>query len=294
MNIFITGASSGFGLAVVDSLLSRGHKVVTSFRGGVNRFNHIYREQLSRYPGRVFYLELDLGIPLEQYKLTSVIKDVFGSHLDILINNAGFGYYGPLELIHADELRAQLEVCFFSPVLIIQNLLPFLRNTRGTIINISSVAGISAFPFYGAYNSCKFALDGVSEAMWYELKAMGITLNVVNPGAFNSGFSNKSVLFGTNIENQKHYQPSLSKFKAWISSKGQHGQNPERVSNLIVRLVEKKSSKMQHIIGFDAQIILMIRKLLPHRLYTLFLDCVFKLMVFGFEGNSKEPRKELK
>jgi NAD(P)-dependent dehydrogenase (short-subunit alcohol dehydrogenase family) len=178
---FITGASSGFGLAFASYALRKGYNVVATAR------NPSKLESLvSQAPGRVLALTLDVDRPRDAEAAVGAAIERFG-RVDVLINNAGYGIIGAVEETPDSELRALMETNFFGAVAVIKAALPALRAQRsGAIVNISSLGGQMSFAGFGAYSASKFALEGLSEALAQEVAAFGIRVLLVEPGNFRT------------------------------------------------------------------------------------------------------------
>ncbi len=181
---FITGASSGFGLAFVQHALSLGYNVVATARQPAK-----LAALQAAAPDRVLLQPLDVTVPAQAEAAVAAALARFG-RIDVLINNAGYGIVGAVEETPDAELRAQLETNFFGAVTVTKAVLPHLRARRtGAIVNLSSMGGQLSFGGFGAYSSAKFALEGLSEALAQEVAPFGIKVLIVEPGAFRTAFA---------------------------------------------------------------------------------------------------------
>lgn len=174
--MLVTGASSGIGAAAAALLARRGHEVTGASRSG-------------RVPPGVSALEMDVD---DDASAGAGVERVLDEHgrLDVLVNSAGYGLSGPVESTTIDEARAQLETNFWGTVRVTRAALPALRaGPSGLIVNVSSLAGVFAIPFQGYYTASKFALEGWSEALAYELAPFGVHVTLVQPGNIRSGFT---------------------------------------------------------------------------------------------------------
>ena len=185
---FITGTSSGFGMAFARYALSRGYNVVATARTPAKL------EQIRRLASdRVLVEKLDVTVPADAENAVAAAVTRFGA-IDVLINNAGYGIVGALEETSELELRAQMETNFFGAVTVTKAVLPSMRRQRsGAIVNISSLGGQLSFGGFSAYSASKFALEGMSEALAQEVAPFGIKVLVVEPGAFRTGFAADSL-----------------------------------------------------------------------------------------------------
>lgn len=181
---FITGASSGFGMAFARYALAQGYNVVATARSPGK-----LAELAASAPDHVLVQPLDVTVAGDAAKAVAAAVARFG-RIDVLLNNAGYGIVGALEETLDTELRAQMETNFFGAVGVIQAALPQLRAQReGAIVNISSLGGQLSFGGYSAYSASKFALEGLSEALAQEVAPFGIKVLIVEPGAFRTGFA---------------------------------------------------------------------------------------------------------
>ena len=181
---FITGASSGFGMAFARYAVSRGYNVVATARTPAKL------EQIQQSaPERVLVEKLDVTVSADAEKAVAAAVSRFGS-IDVLINNAGYGIVGAVEETSDAELRAQMETNFFGAVAVTKAALPSMRKQgSGAIVNISSLGGQLSFGGFSAYSASKFALEGMSEALAQEVAPLGIKVLIVEPGAFRTGFA---------------------------------------------------------------------------------------------------------
>jgi NAD(P)-dependent dehydrogenase (short-subunit alcohol dehydrogenase family) len=178
---FITGISSGLGKAIAQTAVEKGDFVIGTFRSQIQAdvFNNQHKDEASA-------LKLDITKPKEIQKAFQTIKKQFGK-LDVLVNNAGFGFAGAVEEASDKEVRAVFEANFFGTLQVTQAALPIFREQKsGHIIQISSHGGIKAFPGFGIYNASKFALEGFSEALAAEVAPLSIKVTIVEPGPFRT------------------------------------------------------------------------------------------------------------
>ena len=186
-NILITGCSSGFGFDAAKYLSKKGHHVYASMRNVSGR-NAEAAADLRQYANDNHY-KLDI-VDIDVTSDESVMNGV--SHLpkiDVLINNAGRGYGGPIEAFSADQCMAQLDLNIVGTFRMAKAVLPGMRtNGSGLIIQVSSVAGRCAFPGFGIYHASKWGLEGLSESLRYELAPLGIDVVIVEPGPFATNF----------------------------------------------------------------------------------------------------------
>jgi NAD(P)-dependent dehydrogenase (short-subunit alcohol dehydrogenase family) len=185
--VLITGCSSGFGLDAAKALARKGHHVYATMRAMEGRNAPKAREL------RDFAEAEGVSISVHELDVTSdesvrqAVAEMDG--VDVLINNAGYGYGGPVESFSGDEILAQLDLNIVGTARVANAVLPGMRERGdGLIIQVSSTAGRGAFPGFGVYHASKWGLEGMSEAMRYELAPLGVDVVIVEPGPFETGF----------------------------------------------------------------------------------------------------------
>lgn len=180
---FITGASSGFGAALVKAVIESGDKVVATFRkpADVATFTEQYKDK-------------GLGVVMDVTDAAAVrsgiqkAMEAFG-RIDVLVNNAGYGTIGAIEEFSMEDIRRQMETNFFGAVMVTKEVLPIMRQQQGGhIVQVSSQAGFRAAGGFGIYNASKFALEGFSEALSQEVASFHIRVVIVEPGPFRTEF----------------------------------------------------------------------------------------------------------
>ena len=184
---FVTGASRGLGREWTRAALNRGDKVAATTRE-ISALRDLQRE----FGDSLLTIQLDVTDRGGDFAAVAYAHDHFG-HLDIVVNNAGYGHGGFIEELSEREVRDQMEVNFFGALWIIQAALPYLRGQGyGHIVQVSSGAGLTSAPDYGAYCASKFAIEGVCEALAQEMEPFGIHVTLIEPGPFATGFSTSS------------------------------------------------------------------------------------------------------
>lgn len=185
----ITGATSGFGRAIAQAALDAGDTVIAAARRP-----DALDALVATHPDRVRPVELDVT---DSRRIAAVVADVILWHgrVDVLVNNAGRGLVGAVEESTEDELRGLMELHFFGPAALTRAVLLHMRRQRsGAIVQMSSMGGRLSFPGVGGYSATKFALEGLTEALAAEVRPLGITTMIVEPGAFRTGFNMPSAL----------------------------------------------------------------------------------------------------
>jgi NAD(P)-dependent dehydrogenase (short-subunit alcohol dehydrogenase family) len=206
---FITGISSGLGKALAQTVIDHGDFVICTFRSQsqVESFNILYKE-------KAFAFQLDISDQLAIEKACKMVSEKF-RRIDVLVNNAGFGFAGAIEEASIAETREVFEANFFGTLLITQGFLPLFRQQQsGHIIQISSHAGFKAVAGFGIYNASKFAVEGFSEALALEIAPLNIKLTIVEPGPFRTRFAGSSLRFAEKII--EDYNPTSGLFRERI------------------------------------------------------------------------------
>ncbi|KAJ4176564.1 hypothetical protein NW755_014341 [Fusarium falciforme] len=179
---FITGANSGFGLELTLLALSKGHTVIATARD-INKFPQELRDNPN---ADLVVVHVD-----KSSNISTVIDNAVSKHgrIDVLVNNAGFGYLGAVEEVSEKDARYQFEVNFFAVFNLSKAVIPHMRRPMsGTIVQVSSAAGIVGQHGSPIYSASKFALEGLNEAMYKELQPFGIRVHIVEPGIFRTSF----------------------------------------------------------------------------------------------------------
>jgi NAD(P)-dependent dehydrogenase (short-subunit alcohol dehydrogenase family) len=186
---FITGASSGYGLALARYAIDRGYNLVATARSVAK-----LAALTALAPDRVLVQKLDVTVPHDAVTAVEAAVTRFG-RIDVLINNAGYGIIGAVEETSEAEFRAQMDTNFFGALSVTKAALPYLRAQKsGAIVNVSSMGGQLSFAGASAYSASKFALEGLSEALALEVAPFGIKVITVEPGALRTNFSASNVI----------------------------------------------------------------------------------------------------
>lgn len=188
--------------------------------------------------------------------------------IDVLINNAGFGFVGPVEDFSILEMKEQFETNYFGQMRMIKAVLPYMRkNKSGMIINISSINGLVSFPLYGLYSASKFALETTSEALAFELAPFGVRVVLVEPGTFLTNFTaNRKRPKQTNTKNSPYVSmttPFFQKIEHLKDASIIRRRDPAIVANLLLRISETKNPRLRYKVGYDAHIFHLADRLLP-------------------------------
>lgn len=184
---FITGTSRGLGRAWAKAALERGDRVAATARN-----TDTLADLVAQYGDSILPLTLDVTDYTAAFDAVKAAHAHFG-HLDVVVNNAGYGQFGAIEEVSETEARAQMETNFFGALWVTQAALPLLRaQGRGHILQVSSIGGLGAFPNIGLYHASKWALEGFSEALAQEVAPMGIHVTLIEPGGFDTDWGGSS------------------------------------------------------------------------------------------------------
>jgi NAD(P)-dependent dehydrogenase (short-subunit alcohol dehydrogenase family) len=263
----ITGASSGFGLLTCITLARRGWRVLATMRD-LNRREKL--ESTARAAGileSIEFIALDVTNP-EQIATSASTIGARETRLDALINNAGFALPGFADDVTDAELRQQFDTNFFGAVAMTRAFLPQLRRQRsGHIVMVSSISGRMGFPGVGSYAASKFALEGWTESLRYELKSLGIQVALVEPGAFETDIWTRNAKLAANLLDPD--SPNAARIPAWRRRvEGQRDKaDPQIVADTIAAIIENPRPKLRYVVGKDAKMGLMLRRLLPWALF---------------------------
>lgn len=268
--VFVTGASSGLGLALARHLLrlDRYRVVLTARVGSLGRFS----EQGIVRSRDVLILPLDVTNHLERVSAIDAVTDRWGG-VDVLVNNAGTMTRAVMEHASESDHRAQFEVNFHAPMELAREVLPGMRSRGwGRIINVSSVSGMMAMPTMGLYSASKFALEGASEALSYEVRPWNVFVTLIQPGFINSDafqqvrYTDRSelALESDGSPYQAHYR-HMSSFIARLMRTTKA--TPRRVASRIVRVIESRRPSLRVAGTYDAFVFSALRRILPRDLY---------------------------
>jgi NAD(P)-dependent dehydrogenase (short-subunit alcohol dehydrogenase family) len=244
--LFITGVSSGFGRALAQRALSAGHRVVGTVR------THDARDAFDRWhPGNAFGRVLDVT---DFGAIPSAIAEVEATvgPIDVLVNNAGYGHEGVMEESSLEEMRRQFDVNVFGAVAMMKAVLPFMRlRRRGHLINITSMGGFITLPGITYYCGSKFALEGISEALGQEVKALGIAVTAVAPGSFRTDWAGRSMV--RSARSIADYDAVFDPIRAAREAKsGQQLGDPDKAAVALLRLIESDAPPAHLLLGSDA------------------------------------------
>jgi short-subunit dehydrogenase len=171
--------------------------------------------------------------------------------IEVVVNNAGYGLMGSIEDSSLDEIKAQFETNFFGAIRVMQKVLPIMRRQKtGTIVNVSSIAGRIGFPMGSSYVSSKFALEGLSESMSYELEQFGIKIILIEPGVINTNFA--FVTPERALDTNSSYSHLMNKMRENLFSTIANGTSPKEVATVILHAIAEENPERRYLVGNDA------------------------------------------
>jgi NAD(P)-dependent dehydrogenase (short-subunit alcohol dehydrogenase family) len=250
--ILITGASSGIGKSSARRFQAEGWNVIATMRSPE------LETELNALD-RVLVTRLDV---LDVASIGAAVDEGLGrfGRIDALLNNAGYGAYGPLEATPLEKVRRQFDVNVVGVLATTQAVLPHFRRQRsGVIVNISSIGGKITFPLGALYHGTKFAVEGLSEALHYELLPIGVRVRIVEPGMVKTDFAGRSFDFSNDAE-LSEYQPLVGAFMSALGPMATHASPADRVADVIYRATVDESDQLRHEAGPDAEHMLAARR----------------------------------
>lgn len=250
--ILITGASSGIGKATAKRFHKAGWNVIATMRSPE------VEQELNQLE-KVHVTRLDV---LDLKSIQSAIAEgitKFGQ-IDVLANNAGYGAYGPLEATPIEKIRRQFDVNVIGVFAVTQAILPYMRAKRsGVIVNISSIGGKITFPLGSLYHGTKFAVEGLSESLHFELLPIGVSVKLVEPGMVKTDFAGRSFDFN-NDPSLAEYQPLVQSLFAALGPMTEMASSPDLTADIIFQAATDGKDRLRYEAGVDAEQILSSRR----------------------------------
>jgi NAD(P)-dependent dehydrogenase (short-subunit alcohol dehydrogenase family) len=250
----VTGSSSGIGFETALLLARSGFHTYASMR------NLDKSKKITEISNRE---ELPLQVVQIDVNDDRSVKDAIdkiaaeNKRIDVVVNNAGYGLFGSLEDMTIEEIKSQFETNFFGVIRVTQKVLPVMRvhSSGGTIVNVSSIGGIVGVPVLSAYQSTKFALEGLSESMSYELAPFGIRVVIIEPGFIRTNIMNSSVFAKKALDPKFPYFPVTKKVENHFKSMMDNSTSsspPEEVAKTILQAVTSENPQLRYTVGNDA------------------------------------------
>ncbi|MBO4498682.1 MAG: SDR family oxidoreductase [Bacteroidaceae bacterium] len=261
--VVITGASSGFGKATAELLASQGHTVY-----GLSRRKTEH--------GQITFMQCDV----RDFETVKRVIDSIAAkegHIDVLVNNAGMGIGGALELATSDEIAVQMGTNFEGCANLCRATLPYMRRLRqGKIINISSIGGLMGLPYQGYYSASKFAIEGFSEALYAEVKRFGISVSLVEPGDFATNFTASRKNSQATIDDPD-YGPVFKGSLDIIENEENGGLKPDRLALVIARIVDARNPRMHYVVAnLEQRLSVLLKRILPGGAFARILCSYYK------------------
>ena len=254
----VTGSSSGIGFETSLALARNGFHTFASMRD-VGKCEEIKRT-IEKEDLSVEILELDVD---KEESVDHAIKTILEKkdRIDVLVNNVGYGMWGTVEDVSVDEFKEQFETNFFSIIRLIQKVAPIMRKQNsGNIVNISSVAGRIGFPVSPAYISSKFALEGLSESLRFELMPFGVNTIIIEPGVIKTKFFD-SMKLAEKAQQDSAYNDITEKVISGVKMMTEMGTHPKEVADMVIKALKDEKPLPRYIVGNYAMMFLEAKKM---------------------------------
>lgn len=264
--VIITGASSGIGMEAALYFYERGWNTIATLRNPEKRRTPLHKKNLPNL------LHLDVTDPASIQAVIQYTLDKY-QKIDVVVNNAGYAVYGPFEATNPEQLSRQFDTNVCGLMEVTRQILPVFRQQKGgALINVASMGGRIGFPLYSLYNSTKWAVEGFSEALHYELKPLNIRVKLIEPGVIKTDFYERSLVTTDNFGWAEPYGAIIQRGKKWDSEHAMRtGAEPSLVARVIYKAATDKNGRLRYLVGTDAHQAAFLRRLLPEGLfYRLF------------------------
>lgn len=242
----ITGCSTGFGRSLSKAVLAKGYQVAVASRNTDD-----VKDIIDAFPDNALAVQLDVTKKQQIKEAVKTTIERFGQ-IDVLVNNAGIGYFGAVEESEDADVRNMFEINVFGLAAMIQEVLPHMRQRKsGHILNVSSIGGLRSFPGVGFYNATKYAVDGLSEALAKEVGPLGIKVTIIAPSGFRTDWAGRSAKdSGVTIDD---YAPTAGKNKGEIRGySGNQPGDPERAAMAMIEITETTHPPLRLLLGAAA------------------------------------------
>ena len=253
----ITGTSSGIGFETALALAREGYYTYATMRDTTK--SDKIQELAKKESLKIDVIELDVD---DENSVKTAIQKILEEkqRIDVLVNNAGWGLWGCVEDVSINEFKAQFDTNFFSIIRLIQEVVPTMRNQgSGTIVNVSSVVGRIGFPASPAYISSKFALEGLSESLRFELAPFGVNVVIIEPGVIKTNFM-KNMKMAEKSESDTVYRDITVKVVSGVKMMAEMGTHPKEVADTIVKATKDEKPLPRYVVGNDASMFLEAKK----------------------------------
>ena len=249
--VIVTGSSSGIGLESALLLARNGYNTYATMRSPEKDTSIKTAVQKEGLPIRVVQLDVTDDSSVKN-AVDHIISEA--GRIDVLVNNAGYGLGGALEDLAMEEIKSQYETNLFGLIRVTQAVLPTMRKQRsGRILNLSSGAGIFGYPGGSAYVSTKFAVEGLSESIAYELEPFGIKVILIEPGFIRTNFTNAMVVAKKAQDPTSSYSELMQKIMASASELAKNASTAELVANVILDAASNPNPRLRYLVGKDVE-----------------------------------------
>lgn len=273
--ILITGATSGIGRFAALHLAGAGHRVFAT-----GRSEAALARLRAEAPETLETLRLDVTDAASIARARAAVEERTGGHgLDVLVNNAGYGVAGPTELVTDEDLRAQYDVNVFGLMAVTRAFVPAMRaRGAGRVINVSSLGGRLTLPFMGTYNSTKYAVESLSDALRAELRPFGVRVSLIEPGVIETGFADRSVAEAHKYQQpDSPYRPVLARMDELRRMSDRTAVGPLCVARAIERAATSRNPRARYVAPLRAGLAIGLLRALPTRLADALLRMTFGL-----------------
>ncbi len=277
--VLITGATSGIGRHAALHLARAGHRVFASGRRAALLDELRAEAEAAGVALETVVLDVTDAASIERAR-ADVAERTGGHGVDVLINNAGFGIAGPTSEVADADLRRQYETNVFGLMAVTRAFLPEMTaRGRGKILNVSSVGGLLTLPFFGAYNSTKYAVESLSDALRVELRPLGVQVVLIEPGIINTGFTQHTLeevdSYG---KGGSPFAAAVARYRTLAARSDRWGVSPRTVARAMERAIRRRRPAARYIAPFRTRIFLGFHRLMP----TRWMDAIFRA-VYGFD-----------
>lgn len=266
--VIITGSSTGIGRAAAETFSAAGWIVAATMRTPTKETS------LGELPG----VELNALDVTDTNSIKQTIKDVHQSYgrIDAVVNNAGYGLVGVFEDTTEEQIRRQFETNVFGLMAVCREIIPYLRTQGfGRIINVSSVGGRITLPLYSSYHSTKWAVEGFTESLQFELAPFGIRTVLIEPGAIKTDFYDRSA-DRAELTSSSPYKSYADKVYRQFDAAAKGAESPKNVAKKILHAASVRSPKTRYAVGGNAPALLALRKVLPESVFTGMVKMILK------------------
>ncbi|ULO10465.1 SDR family NAD(P)-dependent oxidoreductase [Paenibacillus sp. 19GGS1-52] len=244
--MFITGSSTGFGREIADKAIAAGYKVVATARN-----KDALHDLVKGNESNVLALELDVTNSEQILNAVNEAIEKFGT-IDVLVNNAGIGYFSSVEESVEEETRKMFEINFWGLMHVTNAVLPQMRSQKsGHIINFSSIGGLASFPTLGYYHATKYAVEGISESLAQEVKPFNIHVTLIKPSGFRTDWSGRSSA-KTQPSTPDYIETLSPTFQYMALGGGKEAGDPKKAAEAVLTVVEAGNPPMRLLLGNQA------------------------------------------